>query len=318
VVPQKYFDMFPLERVQLPVIKADDTADLPWGEDSRGRKAFLALRDGYTDRSEGLRRYTQAYLASAAFADDIVGQALDAIEGSRFRDNTIVILLSDHGYHLGQKDCLWKYNLWEETTRVPLIIRDPRYAANAGETVSHPVSLIDIYPTVKDLCGWTGPTVKNEGGAPLDGHSLRPLLEDPDRDDWDGPDVALTVIASWQSQLPRRQHLSVRSQDFRYTRYADGAEELYDHRADTHEWDNLASNPEYAAIKADLREQMLALVPEAIRTPAPRPPQPADNDAEAWKDRYFKAYPEADANQDGTLSWPELTQFKDETGKSVP
>ncbi|MBT4823311.1 MAG: sulfatase, partial [Lentisphaerae bacterium] len=313
VVPQKYFDMFPLETVQLPHVKSDDTDDLPWGSDSRGRRAFEGLKSGYQDPDEGLRRHTQAYLASVAFADDIVGRALATIENSRFKDNTIVILFSDHGYNLGEKECLWKYNLWEKTTRVPLIIKARRYAANAGKTVGHPVSLIDIYPTIKDLCGWTGATTKNSRGAPLDGHSLRPFLEDPATDTWDGPDVAVTVIASWKSQSPAKQHLSVRSRDFRYTRYHDGSEELYDHRRDPHEWHNLAADPEYTTTKADLKKRMFALIPKTTKAP----PKTARNEAEAWKDRYFRKYPEADTNQDGILSWPELKHFQKKTGKSV-
>ena len=112
-----------------------------------------------------LKTYIQAYLASLAFADEIVGGVVETIEKSRFNENTIIMLFSDHGYQLGEKDNLWKYTLWEDTTRVPLIIKHPKYAQNAGKTVNHPVSLIDIFPTIKDACQMHGDTRINNGGA---------------------------------------------------------------------------------------------------------------------------------------------------------
>jgi arylsulfatase A-like enzyme len=316
VVPQKYFDLFPLDEIELPKIKKDDLADVPGDfSDARGHKALVGLKSGYDDSEEGLRRHTQAYLACVAFADDMVGRALDAIENSAFRDNTIVLLFGDHGYHMGEKDHLWKYNLWEETTRIPLIIRDPRYADNAGRTVDHPVSLVDLFPTIRDLCSWSGPTAKNDKGGLVDGHSLRPFLEDPAAEDWEGPDAALSMIASWKSQRPSEQHLSVRSRDFRYTRYYPEGEELYDHRNDPYEWNNLASDPEYAAIKAGLVEQLEAMVPEATlqiqpeKTAATQPAREKSAD-EKWKDQYFSWHPDADTNQDGELSWSEYKVHK--------
>ena len=316
VVPQKYFDRFPLEQVEFPEIKEDDITDLPWGEDSRGRQTIEALRAGAEDPVEEFRKYVQAYLASVAFADDIVGQALEILDRSRFKENTVVVLFSDHGYNIGEKEYLWKYTLWEESTRVPLIIRDPRYAKNAGKTVDHPVSLIDIFPTITDLCGMTGETVKSAGGAPVDGHSLRPFLEHPETREWDGPDAALSVIASWKSRNPADQHLSIRTREWRYTRYYPEGEELYDHRNDPHEWTNLADHPEYAEIKAELGKQMDSMVPEAAPRSVPKG-KTADKPAkkktadELWKDKYFGWHPEADTDGDGRLSWPEYRVHKD-------
>ena len=181
---------------------------------------------------------------------------------SSFNENTTVLLFSDHGYNLGQKDYLFKYSLWEESTHVPLIIKDKRFKNNAGDSVSHPVSLVDIYPTLADLCNLKGSTVLNEKGAPIDGFSLKPFLENPETTNWNGPDVALSIISSWKSKRAKDQHLSVRSKDFRYIRYYNGAEELYDHTNDPHEWTNLADDSNYAEIKKNLNKKLFGLITE--------------------------------------------------------
>jgi arylsulfatase A-like enzyme len=316
VVPQEYFDLFPLDAVKLPKMLENDVADLPWGEDSRGRQTIEALRAGAKDPDLEFRKYVRAYLASVAFADDIVGQALEILDRSRFRDNTVVLLFGDNGYHIGEKEYLWKYTLWEESSRIPLIIRDPRRAESPGQTVNHPVSLIDVFPTIVDLCGMTGETAKNSGGAPVDGHSLRPFLENPETTEWDGPEGVLSVIASWKSKRPAEQHLSLRTKDWRYTRYYPEGEELYDHRSDPYEWTNLASHPEYAVIKAELGRQLDSMIPEAAPRSVPTG-QAADKPAkektadELWKDKYFGWHPEADTDGDGRLSWPEYRVHKD-------
>ena len=260
VVPQKYFDMFPLKNIQTSQIKEEeDSADtflennnLKKGGMSRGRKAYVGLVEGYESKELALKKYTQAYLASVAFADDRVGELLEALENSKFANNTIVILFSDHGYNLGEKKYLWKYNLWEETTRVPLIIKAPKYNVNAGKKVNHPVSLLDIYPTVLSLTGNNVSSLVLNGKPQLDGFSLEPFLKNPKTKSWDGPDAALTVIASWRSQLPERQHLSVRDNRYRYIKYANGNEELYDHKKDPYEWNNLASSAEHNTVKHKL------------------------------------------------------------------
>ena len=259
VVPQKYFDLFPLDSIQVPVIKEDDIEDtfleknnLKNDGGSRGRKAYDGLIKGFTTKELALKKYTQAYLASVAFADDRVGELLKALENSKFANNTIVILFSDHGYNLGEKKYLWKYNLWEETTRVPLIIKAPKYSANAGNKVNHPVSLLDIYPTILTLTGNNVSNLILNEKNQLDGFSLEPFLKNPKTKSWDGPDAALTVIASWRSQLPERQHLSVRGKRYRYIKYANGNEELYDHKKDPHEWYNLSSSAEHNTVKQKL------------------------------------------------------------------
>ena len=119
-----------------------------------------------------------AYLASINFADDMVGRVVDAIENSVFAKNTIIILFSDHGFFVGQKDHLWKYNLWKEASHVPLLIRQPGNRKNAGNVVNHPVSLIDIFPTIMDYCSFKGSTIKNDKGKAYNG-SLNLLLKIP-------------------------------------------------------------------------------------------------------------------------------------------
>ncbi len=160
VVPQKYFDMFPLESVEIPVLKENDRDYTKLAENSA--TAFRTLTSSYSTKELALQKYVQAYLASVAFADEMVGEVLNALENSTFKENTMVVLFSDHGYNLGQKDYLFKYALWEESTHVPLIIKHPDYVKNAGKMVNHPVSLIDIYPTIQDLCNLKGSTLMNE------------------------------------------------------------------------------------------------------------------------------------------------------------
>lgn len=264
VVPQKYFDMFPLASVQIPVIKENDIDDTKLDENSdketRGRTAYRTLTSSFSTKELALQKYVQAYLASVAFADDMVGKVLKALEESSFNENTIVVLFSDHGYNLGEKDYLFKYSLWEESTHVPLIIKHPKYANNAGKKVDHPVSLVDIYPTIQDLCNLKGNTLINENGAPLDGYSLSPFLENTETTTWNGPEMALTIIASWKSKKTAEQHLSVRSKDFRYIHYANGAEEFYDHRNDIHEWENVANKKEYYEQKMIHKKKLFDLL----------------------------------------------------------
>tara|TARA_R110002049_G_scaffold45604_2_gene132924 strand:+ start:33563 stop:35068 length:1506 start_codon:yes stop_codon:yes gene_type:complete len=264
VVPKKYYDLYPINNVQIPILKKNDKIDTKLGENTqkepRGRIAFRTLTNGYSSKDLALRTYTQAYLASITFADEMVGKVLDALENSSFKDNTMVLLFSDHGYNLGQKDYLFKYALWEESTNVPLIISHPNFKQNFGLTVNAPVSLIDIYPTIKEFCQLKGSTLISDEGANLDGASLVPFLENPKTESWNGPDVALTIISSWTSNKPKDQHISVRSKDYRYILYANGAEELYDHQEDPHEWKNLSEDNSYKAIKSELKLKLQSML----------------------------------------------------------
>ncbi len=260
--PRRFFDMFPVEDIKLPVIRAGDASDTHYQDvfspERKGPRHFKLLKESYPTLEEGLRTYVQAYLACVAFVDEQVGKVVDAIDRNGLRDNTIVLVTSDHGYNMGEKDYLFKNSLWEESGRVPLIVRAPGVTP-AGAVVERPVSLIDIYPTLVDLCGLQGDTRKNAKGAPLDGYSLKPLLIDPQADHWDGPDAALTVIKADQrpSEQPEAHHYSVRTRRWRYILYNSGAEELYDHDHDPYEWSNLARDPRHEKVKATLRAQLL-------------------------------------------------------------
>jgi len=170
----------------------------------------------------------QAYLATISFVDAQIGKVLDALDRSEHADYTIVVLWGDHGWHLGEKEHWRKHALWDVTTRTPLIVSAPDGIAR-DRLCHRPVSLIDIYPTLVDLCGLP----KREG---LDGHSILPLLGRPERD-WAHP--ALMTFGY-------KNH-AVQTERWRYIRYADGGEELYDHTSDPHEWINLADDPAYAA-----------------------------------------------------------------------
>ncbi|NQU21912.1 MAG: sulfatase [Candidatus Nealsonbacteria bacterium] len=263
-VPKRFFDMFPLENVKLPVIRENDADDCHYAdvfdEQQKGLRYFRLLKESYPTMEAGIKAFARAYLASVAAVDECVGEVVEAVDNSRLSDNTVIVLTSDHGWNMGEKDYLFKNSLWEESARVPLVIRAPGIAA-AGGVAEHPVALIDIYPTLVDLCGLQGDTRKGDQGAQLDGHSLRPLLEDPKSETWGGPDAALTMIFAGKdtAKNPAKQHWSVRTRRWRYIRYNNGAEELYDHDNDEYEWTNLATAPQHAAVKQELKAKLLKM-----------------------------------------------------------
>ncbi|MHC4437685.1 MAG: sulfatase/phosphatase domain-containing protein, partial [Planctomycetota bacterium] len=167
--------------------------------------------------------------------DTCVGKVIDALDQSDYADKTMVILWSDHGWHLGEKLHWRKFALWEEATHNVLMAVVP-WITKPGGRCSRPVTMLDIYPTLIELCGLTE---KDE----LEGQSLVPLLRNPAAE-WERP--ALTTHG--------RNNHSLRTERYRYIRYSDGTEELYDHEKDEMEWDNLAGNPEYANVKKQLAE----------------------------------------------------------------
>ena len=254
--PKKYFDMFPIEDIRLPPYRKGDLDDCapalrrrwPWGF-----KKFRALIAAGGEQA--WKQWVQAYLACTAFVDDQVGKVLKALDAGGHRDNTIVILTADNGYHVGEKDCIQKWHLWDESTRVPLLIRLPGCAGN-GKTCDHPVSLIDVYPTLCDLCGLPARPNARGGGPDLDGHSLRPLLVEPDSDSWPGPEVALMAVRDGGAN----PHFSVRSRRYRYTLCGNGDRELYDHKNDPSEWINLAGRPGTADIAGKLHKELMGIL----------------------------------------------------------
>ncbi len=240
-VPQTYFDMHPLDRVELPATVPGDLDDVPGSE----RYASNQRLHRWILESGNWRKGVQAYLASISFADAMVGRLLDALDASDRAEKTVVVLFSDHGYHLGEKGQWRKYTLWEDSTHVPLIVVAPGIT-RPGSRSAAAVSTLDLFPTLADLAGLDAPDH-------LEGHSLLPLLKDPGAE-W--PYHAITTY--------RFGNHSVRTARYRYIRYQDGDEELYDHRDDPHEWRNLASSSEHANLKARLQSLLPAVNVEPI------------------------------------------------------
>ena len=210
--PKKYFDRFPIDSIELPKIDVNDLNDVSTALGNESLYGFRRYK--MLVRHEGkdlFRKWLQAYMACVAFVDDQVGKILDSIESSPFSENTIVFLTSDHGFHMGEKNFLYKGSLWEPSTRVPLII--------AGE-----------------------------------GHSLVPIIMDPESANWEGPDVAITSIPGKNHSQHKIYdgslfpHFSVRDKRWRYSLTSNGGEELYDHKNDPFEWVNLSNDPDYLFI----------------------------------------------------------------------
>ena len=229
-VPQKYFDLHPLSEIQLPPVQADDLADIPAAGVKMARQSGDHARVLESGR---WKEAVQAYLAAISYLDGQVGRLLDALEKSAYKDNTIICLWGDHGWHLGEKEHWRKFALWEEATRAPLIWVVPG-VTKAGGVCQAPVDFMSIYPTLCDLAGIAKP-------AHVTGQNIRPLLSDP-KATWTTP--ALTTHG--------QNNHAVRTDRWRYIRYADGGEELYDHSNDPYEWKNLAAKPEHAALKKEL------------------------------------------------------------------
>ena len=236
VCPQRFFDMQAAD-IEPPLVRRNDLADVPWA----GR-AMANLSDDFRFRSDDAwQRVQRSYLACISWADFNVGRVLDALEQSEYADNTIVVLWSDHGFHQSEKRGFRKFSLWEESTRVPFIVFDPRREAPSGRTCTEAVSLIHIYQTLGDLCDLDVPDYVN-------GASLVPNLEDPSLP------IAAPAITTWG-----RGNYGIRDDEMRYIRYFDGSEELYDHRSDPQEWNNLAEDPEYSEHK----KRLATFVPES-------------------------------------------------------
>jgi arylsulfatase A-like enzyme len=177
----------------------------------------------------------QSYQAASSYTDSMVGRLLDKLDASGRTDNTIIVLWSDHGYHLGDKTSAVKFTLWEKATRVPFIIVAPG-VTKPGSRCETPVSLLDIYPKLLELAGLPAK-------ADNDGASLVPLLKDP-KAEWMRPAIMT---------MGEGNH-AVRSEHWRYIRYSDGTEELYDHSKDPWEWTNQAGNPKHKDVIAAHRK----------------------------------------------------------------
>ena len=248
--PKEFFDLYPIDEIVMPDVPADELDDVPlWGKtmaygtiDGGDHRAVLDVGPNYW------REMVRAYLACVSFVDAQAGRVLDALSAGPYADNTIIVFWSDHGQHLGEKRHWRKMALWEESTRVPLAIRLPT-SAGGGQSCDQPVSLIDVYPTLLELCNL--PDVVG-----LEGTSLTPQLNDPStrRNE--------PAVTTWQYN-----NHAARSRNFRYIRYRDGTEELYDHRTDPNEHNNLAEEPSLNQVKQRLAAYLPTknVVPRSIQ-----------------------------------------------------
>ena len=263
--PKKYFDRFPIDSIELPKIDVNDLNDVSTALGNESLYGFRRYK--MLVRHEGkdlFRKWLQAYMACVAFVDDQVGKILDSIESSPFSENTIVFLTSDHGFHMGEKNFLYKGSLWEPSTRVPLIIAGVP-GSPKGKTSNQPVSLVDIYPTFNELFRLDSNPNSETNKYELEGHSLVPIIMDPENGNWEGPDVAITSIPGKNHSQHKIYdgslfpHFSVRDKRWRYSLTSNGGEELYDHKNDPFEWVNLSNDPDYLFIKNIMKEQLIEL-----------------------------------------------------------
>jgi arylsulfatase A-like enzyme len=245
---QAWFDLYPDEDQLLPLVRDDDRDDTPrfswylhWN--------LPEPRAKWVREANQWRNLVRSYLACTSFVDAQIGRILDALDASGLAENTIIVVWGDHGWHLGEKGVTGKNTLWEESTRVPLLFAGPGVAA--GGRSEQPAELLDIYPTLNELCGLTP-------RSDLEGISLVPQLHD-----------AKTPRERPAITSHNQGNHSIRSLSWRYICYADGSEELYDHRSDPNEWTNVVSDPQLAAVVAEHRRWL----PGVDRPPAPRSAQ---------------------------------------------
>jgi arylsulfatase A-like enzyme len=243
-VPQKWFDLFPLDQIELPSVRMDDLTDVP--ETSRRMHElpkYPNLEFLRRNKDEQFRKCVRSYLACVAFVDHQVGRVIEALDQGPHAGDTAIVLLSDHGYHLGEKDRVSKHSLWEESTRVPLVVVPASSQTNLssvrGTRCSKPVGLIDLYPTALELCGLPK-NLDNQG------MSLVPLLNKPVEERW-----RFAILTTYA-----KDNHALRSERFRYLRMEDGTEELYDHESDPNEWTNLAGRSRYESLIERFRKEL--------------------------------------------------------------
>ncbi|MEO0474553.1 MAG: sulfatase [Planctomycetota bacterium] len=235
-IPKKWLDAFPLDEVKLPVTAADDLDDLSQYAINLTRLQHVSPTHEWVVDNNEWKPLVQTYLACVYFVDAQVGRVLEALDNSAHKDNTYVVLYSDHGFELGEKERWAKRSLWESSTRVPIIIMGP--GIEGGQVCTKPVELIDIYPTLLELTG-------RKADAKHEGQSLVPLLRDV-KVDW--PHTARTSFGPG--------NVAIKSERYRYIRYHDGSEEFYDHKTDPHELTNLIKDPALGKLLDAHREHL--------------------------------------------------------------
>jgi iduronate 2-sulfatase len=234
IAPKKYFDVYPMAGIKLPEIAKDFQASVP-----RPALGSTTPWPYFGVTPDQARECKQAYYGAVSFVDAQIGRVLDAMDRNKLWDNTIVVFWSDHGYHLGEHGLWHKQSLFEESARVPLVIIAPGAKGN-GKVCTRTVEFVDLYPTLAELARLTPP-------PGYQGASLKPLLDDPSAA-WDRP--AYTQV--WRNGFPGH---TVRTERWRYMEWENGTRgnQLYDHAADPHELKNLAGDPKYAAVVAEMK-----------------------------------------------------------------
>lgn len=255
VAPAKYFDRHPLDSIALPDEPAGDEADIPLPA-RNGAVPGYALTATPDQRRAAIR----AYLACVSYVDAQAGRLLDALRNLGLDKSTIVIFASDHGWHLGEHGLWHKRSLFEESARVPFIVHVPGAKGN-GRRSDSLVELLDVYPTLCDLCGIPAP-------SHLQGRSLRPLLDDPAA-------ILHDAAFSQARRGPNAEHWgrTIRTARWRCTEWDEGRNgiELYDHDADPHEYVNLAADPRHSATLVELRRRLTENLPPILPSAPAQP-----------------------------------------------
>jgi uncharacterized sulfatase len=248
VAPAQYFDLYPFESITLPEAPADDEADIP-APARNGAVPGYAL----TATPEQRRAAIRAYLACVSYVDAQVGRLLESLKQAGLDDNTIILFVSDHGWHLGEHGLWHKRSLFEESARVPFLLATPGMKA-AGQRSESLIELTDVFPTLCDLCGLPAP-------KQLEGKSLRPFLEN----------AAAEIHDAAFTQARRGPNAefwgrSIRTSRWRCTEWDEGRSgiELYDHASDPQEYTNLANDPKHAATLQELRAKLAAKLPPIV------------------------------------------------------
>lgn len=246
VAPKKYFDMYPLDEIEVPQVPEgyEETIPAPALKSIRRKKDQIDLAEGLAKQA------IQAYYASITFADAQMGKVLDGLEEAGLADNTVVLFTSDHGYHMGEHGHWQKTTLFENATRVPLIISSPKQKEKGTES-DCPVEMVDFYPTLAELAGLNAPDF-------VSGVSLASVLDDPKATPRD------SAFSQYDSGY------SIRTPQYRYTEWGKEGEdgvELYDHESDSVEMENLASDPKYSAVIEELSSRLRERVADANKAP---------------------------------------------------
>lgn len=233
-VPQKWFDMHPVNTIKMPPYNPNDLDDVPPVALQINDLPMMPQTDWAIESGEWVN-IIQAYLACVSFVDHQVGRVLDALNDSKYSDNTVIVLWSDHGYRLGEKGTFAKHCLWEEATNAPLMFAGT--GLPKGKVIDSPAEMLSIYPTLLELCN-----------LPAYGRN-------------EGKSLVSTMIGMNEEE----QHVittfgmnnhGIRSQQYRYIQYEDGTEELYDRNQDPNEWDNIAEDSEYLEVKNELQKYL--------------------------------------------------------------